>query len=43
MLKKKGVDWVGLGLGRRKWQTVVNTVMNSWVPQYAGFDQLRNC
>jgi hypothetical protein len=27
-----GVDWIGLAQGRAKWRTLVNSVLNLWVP-----------
>ena len=31
-----GVDWIELAQGRDRWRTLVNAVMNLWVPQNAG-------
>jgi hypothetical protein len=30
------MDWIDLGQDRDRWQAVVNTVMNLWVPYNAG-------
>jgi hypothetical protein len=27
-----GVDWIGLSQDRDRWQSLVNVVMNLWVP-----------
>jgi len=27
-----GMDWIDLAQNRDRWQTLVNTVMNVWVP-----------
>jgi hypothetical protein len=27
-----GMDWIYLAQGRHQWRTLVNTVMNLWVP-----------
>jgi hypothetical protein len=29
---QSGIDWVDLTQDRNKWRSVVNTVMNFWVP-----------
>jgi len=31
-----GMDWFDLARDRDKWQTLVNAVMNLWVPYNAG-------
>jgi hypothetical protein len=31
-----GLDWIGLALDRYSWRSLVNAVMNLWVPQNAG-------
>jgi hypothetical protein len=31
----EGKDWIDLAQDRARWQALVNTVMNLWVPQNA--------
>jgi hypothetical protein len=31
-----GMDWIDLAEDRDRWWALVNTIMNLWVPQYAG-------
>jgi hypothetical protein len=33
---RRGIDWIDVAQDRDRWRAVVNTVMNLWVPYYAG-------
>jgi hypothetical protein len=37
-----GMDWINLAQDRDSWRTVVNTVMNRWLPKNAG-NVRQNC
>jgi len=32
----EGIDWIDLALDRDRWRTLINTVMNLWVPYNVG-------
>jgi len=37
------MDWIALAQERDRWRALVTTIINLWVPQSAGSDDLLDC